>query len=548
MLTYFLQVNVCWGLFYGAYFALLSRETFFRLNRIWLIISLLGGLLLPLIAPLFEVVQPMDTAAIMLEPFVISATELRQNLQNTEGSFLRILMAIYGLGVSVSLGKLLIGFWKIKRLIQRAERFPMDDFMLLQVQEAIAPFSFFRWVFINLNLIQPADLQQIILHEQAHVRERHSFDVVFAEVLGVVFWWSPLVYFYTKSLKNVHEYAADAAVLRTSTPPQYGRLLLRQQQSGMSLSLANPFFSQLKKRILMMTRHPSRRRALVKYALAVPIFLILTMLLASPKTKVMATTETLSDNVVSTIGQFKIPVDTIFKPLADLKLVDENQIQQMNIDSKESWNTRITVTFKDGRVEYYKGFKSDMEKVFKKENLDAVKLEAEKRAKNAKNAANPSENVIETTNLEEAHARKLEAEKQAALVSDGPIFTVVDEQPSFKPSQDSLFRFLGQNIKYPEIARRNKAEGTVYVGFIVEIDGSISSVSIKREPPVIIRDTVTVIELNGLKGNKIVERKDFSLGREAVRVISAMPKWKPAKNNGVPVRVAYTLPIKFKLD
>jgi hypothetical protein len=199
MLTYFVQVNVCWLLFYGAYFALLSRETFFRLNRIWLIISLLGGLVLPLIAPSFEVVEPTHMAAVMLQPFVVTASDLSQNLQNRGGVVFKVLTAIYGLGVVFTLSKLLFGFWKIKRLLNRAERLPMDDFTLMQVSEAIAPFSFFRWVFINFNLIERSDLEQIILHERAHVRERHSWDVVFVNLLNVVFWWSPLVYFYIKS-------------------------------------------------------------------------------------------------------------------------------------------------------------------------------------------------------------------------------------------------------------------------------------------------------------------------------------------------------------
>jgi BlaR1 peptidase M56/Gram-negative bacterial TonB protein C-terminal len=339
MLTYFVQVNVCWLLFYGAYFALLSRETFFRLNRYWLIISLLGGLLLPWIAPKLEVVEPTNMAAVMLQPFVVSAEDLSQNLQNTEGSFFKILAAIYGLGVAVTLGKLLWGFWKIKRLLNRAESMPMDDFTLMQVREAIAPFSFFQWVFINLNLVEHADLQQIILHERAHVRERHSIDVVFAELLGVVFWWSPLVYFYTKSLKNVHEYAADAAVLRTSSAPQYGRLLLRQQQSGMSLSLANPFFSQLKKRILMMTRNPSKRRALAKYALAVPIFLVLTLLLASPKTRVMATTEAATERAVASMKTFE--KNLLTPQVVDNELITPIEITSFLNDTSITENERI---------------------------------------------------------------------------------------------------------------------------------------------------------------------------------------------------------------
>jgi BlaR1 peptidase M56/Gram-negative bacterial TonB protein C-terminal len=495
MITYFVQVNVCWLLFYGAYFALLSRETFFRLNRYWLIVSLLAGLVLPLIAPSFAVVEPTSMAVIILQPFVVSAVDLSQNLQNTEGSAFKILAAIYGLGVLISLGKLLFGFWKIKRLHRLAERLPMDDFTLMQVHEAIAPFSFFRWVFINLNLVEHADLQQIIMHERAHVRERHSIDVVFAEMLGVVFWWSPLVYFYTKSLKNVHEYAADAAVLRTSSPPQYGRLLLRQQQSGMSLSLTNPFFSQLKKRILMMTRNPSKRRALAKYALAVPIFLVLTLLLASPKTKVMATTEAATEKAVSSI-------QTIEKGLNSSKNTNNNSL--MSESTSPQYN-----------------------------DLKA-KLQAELAAQN-------SADVPYLLN---------EAPPQYFVVKDSadPVFAMVDEEPQFVGGRDSMFHFLGRTIKYPAQARESGIGGTVWIGFIVEKDGSLKDIKVKRNIPPSI-DTIQSFKADGTKGGvKIVTNQNESLSDEAMRVVNLMPKWKAGRQKGAPVRVSYVLPIKFKLE
>jgi BlaR1 peptidase M56/Gram-negative bacterial TonB protein C-terminal len=495
MLTYFVQVNVCWLLFYGAYFALLSRETFFRLNRIWLIISLLGGIILPLIAPTLDVIEPTNVAAVMLQPFVVTGGNISQNLQNTEGSAFKIFAVIYGLGVFISLGKLVFGFWEIKRLHHLAERLPMEGFTLMKVRESIAPFSFFRWVFINLNLIEPADLQQIIMHERAHVREQHSIDVVFAEIVGVIFWWSPLVYFYTKSLKNVHEYAADAAVLRTSSPPQYGRLLLRQQQSGMSLSLTNPFFSQLKKRILMMTRNPSKRRALAKYALAVPIFLILTLLLASPKTKVMATTEAATEQAVSSI-------QTIEKGLNNSKNANNNSLA--NESTSPQYN-----------------------------DLKA-KLQAELAAQN-------SADVPHLLN---------EAPLQYFAVKDStdPIFAIVDEEPQFIGGRDSMFHFLGRTIKYPAQARESGIGGTVWIGFIVEKDGSITDIKVKRNIPPSI-DTIQSFKADGTKGGvKIVTNQNESLSEEAMRVVNLMPKWKAGRQKGAPVRVSYILPIKFKLE
>ena len=111
-----------------------------------------------------------------------------------------------------------------------------------------------------------------------------------------------------------------------------------------------------------------------------------------------------------------------------------------------------------------------------------------------------------------------------------------------------MFRWLGRNIQYPSVARQKKVEGTVYVGFVVEMDGRITEVMVKREPEYP-KETIKIVELNGLKGVKQVNSSaEGSLGREAVRVISSMPKWKPARQQGKTVRSAYTLPIKFRLD
>ena len=143
-------------------------------------------------------------------------------------------------------------------------------------------------------------------------------------------------------------------------------------------------------------------------------------------------------------------------------------------------------------------------------------------------------------------------QKQSDLVkkdSIEPVYSTVEQNPMFVGGMDSLFRFLGRNIQYPAEARQLKAEGTVYVGFIVEKDGSITNVKTKRNLPESVIDTVKIISVEGgLTGSKIVKRQDHSCEKEAIRVISLMPKWNPGKTNGVPVRAAFTLPIKFRLD
>ena len=608
MVAYFLQVNVCWLLFYGVYYVLLSKETFFRLNRIWLIASLLCGLGLPFAADYFAVkVAPTIVFAMTLEPFVVTAKALQQNMAaDTEGGVLKIVAAIYILGSAVLSARFLGGLFIIFKILKKAKIEEHAGFRLVFTEGGVPPFSFFNFIFINPNEFESYDFQQIMQHEKAHVRQRHSFDVVFLEILNIVFWCSPLIYFYKTSLRNVHEYLADEAVLRKNATPQYGRLLLKQRQSRIALSLtsniSNHFFSQLKKRILMMTRNKSKRTALIKYALAAPIFLILTAALASPKTPLLAKTEVLSDKVVKTIDdklvetqgnkslitndlyqntppQYSAAIDTTFKPLTDLKLVDEQQIAKMDIESKDEFNTRITITFKDGHIEYFKGSKADMEKAFRPfetaTQTDAAKLDAEQNAAvfykqkldaEQKAAGQQSQKLDEMVvvgrgtpnSATNKQAQKLEDEKkafklqldkqQAEKNGEEPVFTVVEQNPEFVGGMSALFRWLGENIKYPKSARDAGAQGTVYVGFVVEKDGSITNVSVKRDVPVIIRDTITITEVNGIKGNKIVERTEYSLGKEAVRVVSMMPNWKSGKHNGSPVRVAYTLPLKFKLE
>jgi periplasmic protein TonB len=139
---------------------------------------------------------------------------------------------------------------------------------------------------------------------------------------------------------------------------------------------------------------------------------------------------------------------------------------------------------------------------------------------------------------------------QKELLTSGKeeIFSQVDVAPEFNGGMQSMFKYLGGNIKYPKEARESKTEGTVYVSFIVEKDGSLSNLSLKRNIPEIV-DTIVQINPNTYASTtKIVKRQDQTLGAEAMRVISAMPKWTAGKKNGKAVRASYVLPIKFKLE
>ncbi len=109
------------------------------------------------------------------------------------------------------------------------------------------------------------------------------------------------------------------------------------------------------------------------------------------------------------------------------------------------------------------------------------------------------------------------------LVEEEQIFVFVEEQPSYPGGEEALYEYLGKSIQYPDIARDNNITGTVVIKFVVEKDGSITKASILRE-------------IGG------------GCGKEALRVVNAMPKWKPGKQSGKAVRTEFTLPVQFILN
>ena len=120
---------------------------------------------------------------------------------------------------------------------------------------------------------------------------------------------------------------------------------------------------------------------------------------------------------------------------------------------------------------------------------------------------------------------KTEKPKKIQLIEyqdEEPVFTVVEVMPKFPGGNKALYAYLGNNIKYPEVAKKEGIEGTVYVTYVVEKDGSVTHV-------------------------KLLRGVHESLDKEALRVVAEMPKWEPGKEKGKPVRVQYSLPIKYTL-
>jgi hypothetical protein len=336
MFAYFLQVQLCWSIFYGIYFLLLSKETFFQVNRIYLILSLLLGLIIPLN---ILGIQSDVTFSVWLDPIVVNADRngvIPQAISTAAYDWTNIIRYLYFAGVLFYAGRFIAGIWNLGRILQKSTSLKQNNWILVNTNGLnLSPFSFYKWIFIDLAKFDSQELEQVVRHEATHLRQAHTFDILLLEFLKSLFWWSPVIFWYKRSLGNQHEYLADEGVLKVSSAPaQYGKFLLQQVVAGNSVRLANHLtFSQLKKRIIMMTKTRSQRLSLLKYAIALPLLLLLTRVFADPDNRMMQQMETVSDDFdilqFNTPGKLETPVVT----LPSDELIPENQPAEPEIQS-----------------------------------------------------------------------------------------------------------------------------------------------------------------------------------------------------------------------
>jgi len=254
MINYFLKVTICWGLFYLIYTLFLSKETFFKINRWYLLGTLILGLLIPIIPiDLLNLFAKQPTATVpyispIVEPIVVQVqivdTVLAVQTAKEEIRYsLLLLWLIYAIGVLVKLTRFGDGLLKIYRLYQAGTVHQKGNYKLVLTKEIHLPFSFFNYLFWS---------------QGTHIEEKDAGTIILA----------------------------DACVLKDTKTKQYGQLLLKQAQSSMQLALASHFLdSQLKKRILMMTRNQSSNQALMKYLSALPLLVLMILVFSNPQVR-----------------------------------------------------------------------------------------------------------------------------------------------------------------------------------------------------------------------------------------------------------------------
>lgn len=272
-LPYLLTASLYMALFYSCYWLVLRRNTFFSLNRAYL----LGSISLSLVLPLIKL--PAGTSDVLpLETVTLPAFTVGKTTDADTLTTMQWLWLAYALGVMIMLVRLGLNLRSVLQLIGSgvAEKVPLYTLVCLP-DDSSPSFSFGRFLVLNYTdaCNRPAAL---LRHEEAHIRQRHTLDVLFLEVVRIAFWFNPVLWLYKRSLQEIHEFLADRSVLQTPQP-DYPHQLVAYALNIPSATLITPFVSKstLKQRLIMLQKTESSRRSLLGYALALPLAALLVM-------------------------------------------------------------------------------------------------------------------------------------------------------------------------------------------------------------------------------------------------------------------------------
>lgn len=274
--VYILKSSLCLALFYLFFTAALSRETLYRFNRIVIVVMLLLALLLPLVNISVDKETPYSGIALNIGSLLEMAnSETGGEAQSNSNSFLVWVLVIYIIGVVITftrtIASLILMFTMLRD--KESQRSSLDGGVTLIIHnKSKAPFSWMKYIVISrVDFDESGD--EIITHEQAHIYNHHSIDLLVTEIVKIIHWFNPAAYLLKREIQNIHEYQADEAVIKNGIDAQKYQLLLIKKAVGDRLySMANSFNqSKLKNRITMISKKKSQKRAALKALFLLPL-------------------------------------------------------------------------------------------------------------------------------------------------------------------------------------------------------------------------------------------------------------------------------------
>ncbi len=563
--SYLLQM-ACWlAGFWLVYAAFLHNETFFKLNR-WFLLS---GLIASVLMPLFPVNYRVEASMLDFSA-VNSMLSYSQASYINETKPLNYWMLAYFMGILFFVFRFLWQTFRLRRMRKQVDVEFSGSAKIFKLETDTAPFSFFRNIYVSKKLSGEAELKAVIAHEKVHIDERHWADLLLLEMVRALQWFNPLLILYRKAMLQNHEYLADTGTLQKGVSARTYKAILANQMLGMPvLQIANGFtlFNPIK-RISMMNKNRTKPNKRMKLLWALPVAALIMFVFAEPVyvqansasgyENVQGNTFTVKGKVIDENGNALhgtsvVVAGTHIGTLSDARgsfeltgVLPENEIvfsfvgyksvktkARKNIDVQLERETMIMravteevatppppVSIDFGEIS------SDLPEILggKVGNSPLIILDGnEYRGKINDIEVNTIADisVLKDESATAAYGDKAKdgvifiTSKDKMISQDEEIFVIVEEMPSFVGGNAELNSFLAK------ATAGLKEKGSAVVQFTVMPNGSLSNI-------------------------KVVSAPSVSLGKKAIEIIQSMPDWKPGKQRGKAVPVEVSINIDFQ--
>ncbi|WP_299770064.1 M56 family metallopeptidase [uncultured Dokdonia sp.] len=527
MIHYILQIIAYQLLFLVVYDMFLKKETFFTWNRCYLLITPILSFILPFIK-IDAIRETIPASYTIVLPEVLLQTSITDTainggvldeivLTGTKPiSLITWILGIWIVGMIITLAYFVYKVIKIQRLKRKGILNEVGDLHVVTLPNTDTAFSFFNTIFLGENL---SDVQRdnIMLHETIHIKEHHSFDMLFFEVLRIVCWFNPLVYVYQNKMMLLQEYTADAKVVSQNGKKTYYQSLLSQVFNTENVSFINTFFnhSLIKKRISMLQKSKSKQISQLKYLVLIPLIF-----------GILIYTSCSNDNSLET------PTEVNIESLS-YELVKGEDLEGENLKTHQAYEAFLIAN------PDYVGWTSINEEGTKL-SYSVHKLSEGKPEgyfELTYNIGDKSYNVYmnlgtpktpptdDVTMIEEIVVNP-------ENVDDIP-FAVIDQVPVFpnctgtnEERKVCMSQSIAKHVNREFDTSLGKTLGLtgvnkIFVAFKIDKNGDVVNVRVRAPHP--------------------------DLEAEAKRVMKTLPQMQPGEQNGVPVGVLYSLPITFQI-
>ena len=479
--VYILKSSVCLAVFYLFYRLLLSRETFHRFNRVALLSILLLSCLLPLVEVTVEKQTEVHQTMMTLEQWLMLADMMNTTnvaelqIEEVTVTWIQVALLVYLAGILLFAFSNGYSLLKLGNLLRSGRKEDLSKYTdggekvtLIVHDHDIAPFSWMKYIVISQKDLDENG-REILIHELAHIQNRHSWDLLVADICIFFQWFNPASWLLKQELQNIHEYEADETVIEKGVDAKQYQLLLIKKAVGTRLySMANSFnHSKLKKRITMMLKEKSNPWARLKYLYILPVAAIAVTAFARPE--ISETAEEIS-RMSDALGMEQASL--LFSRLHDISAAKVNDLTAI------------------------------------------VEAKAIKSTEESVQISTVSQDTVKVNYVPTEVSRKLQGTA---------VFEVVEEMPEFPGGVDAMMEYLQKELRYPESAKEKGIQGRVTVQFIIDKEGNVTN-------------------------SKVTRSVDKDMDTEAIRLVKAMPKWKPGMQKGKAVAVKYTVPVVFRLE